>query len=395
MLRARSMLPPGDRSAMQLAWLSWSALLLPIFLFFDFVLLSLWGYGGDWSPIWVAGRLAWHDPGKIYDFALVTKLQLPILGNLGVRPFAYPPSTLTLFAPLLFLPFAVSLACVSLAGALGLALASSRRETDRVLLLLSPPVVFAAMIGQPTLLVAALAVAGLSQLKSNAARAGVLLALAAMLKPTLLIMAPFGLVAGKHWRAILSGAATAFAVAVASALLFGWAPWLGWIEALPRFRELFDSAAPLYRNGITPYALALRLGVGSEWITWAILPLVILATVTTFARTGDWRMRMVVIVGGSLLASPYAMNYELAALAPVVLTMRRDRLSDLVLPIIWGAALFANVSLLGLAAVYLWALVKIFAGPGSAVDDRRMEHGIDVPAGQHDDGALTRGRLAA
>jgi hypothetical protein len=161
MLRDRSMLPPGDRTSVGRVWLSWSALLLPVFLFFDFVLLSLWGYGGDWSPIWVAGRLAWHDPAKLYDFALLTKLQLPILGDLGVRPFAYPPSTLTLLAPLSLLPFGVSLVCVSGAGALALALVSSRKETDRLLLLLSPPVVFAAMIGQPTLLVAALAAAGL------------------------------------------------------------------------------------------------------------------------------------------------------------------------------------------------------------------------------------------
>src|SRR5207248_8769996 len=143
---------------------------LIVFVSFDFVLLSMWGYGGDWSPLWVAGRLAWRDPAGLYDFALVTKLQLPILGNLGSRPFVYPPSTLALLAPLSLLPFWLSLAFVSVGGVLGLQLLSSRRETDRILLILSPPVLFAAIIGQPSLIVAALAAGGLSQLKSHEAR---------------------------------------------------------------------------------------------------------------------------------------------------------------------------------------------------------------------------------
>jgi hypothetical protein len=369
--------------------------LLVIFAFFDFVLLSIWGYGGDWSPLWIAGRLAWSDPAKLYDFALVTKLQLPILGDLGVRPYVYPPSTLALLAPLSLLPFWASLACVSVGGALCLAFISSRRETDRILLLLSPPVVFAAMIGQPTLLVAALIVGGLSLLKSNGVRAGILLALAAMVKPTLLLMVPFGLVAGKHWRAIVSGAATAFVVVLASILLFGASPWLAWIDALTRFREIFDASAPLYRNGVTPYALAIRMGVSPDWIPWAVLPLAILVTAVIFLRSDDWRTRLVAVVAGSLLVSPYAMNYELAALAPVVLTMRRERFYDLALPMIWGAALFANASLVGLAAVYVWALVVSFRKMPSTAEDRRVERGVDIPAGQHDSGPLTRGSLAA
>jgi hypothetical protein len=387
----RSLAPAARR----LAWLSYSGLLLAIFAFFDFVLLSIWGYGGDWSPLWIAGRLAWSDPAKLYDFALVTKLQLPILGDLGVRPYVYPPSTLALLAPLSLLPFWVSLACVSAGGALCLAFVSSRRETDRILLLLSPPVVFAAMIGQPTLLVAALIVGGLSQLKSNALRAGILLALAAMVKPTLLLMVPFGLVSGKHWRSIASGAATAFVAVLVSVLLFGAAPWLAWIEALTRFRLIFAASAPLYRNGITPYALAIRVGFAPDWIPWTMLPLAIVVTIAIFLRSDDWRKRLVAVVGGSLLFSPYAMNYELAALAPVVLTMRRERLYDLALPVIWGAALFANASLLGLVAIYLWAVFSTFRTTDSIADDRGMERGVDVPARQHDDGPLTRGGLAA
>src|SRR5205823_601996 len=99
-----SVLQPDGLAPRRYSWLSFSGLLLIVFVSFDFVLLSMWGYGGDWSPLWVAGRLAWRDPAGLYDFALVTKLQLPILGNLGSRPFVYPPSAITLLAPLTLLP---------------------------------------------------------------------------------------------------------------------------------------------------------------------------------------------------------------------------------------------------------------------------------------------------
>lgn len=373
-------------------WLSYSGLLLPIFLFFDFVLLSLWGYGGDWLPIWVAGRLAWSDPARLYDFAEVTKLQLPILGGLGIRPFVYPPSTLALLAPLSLLPFRSSLACISIGGALLLALSSSRAETNRILLLVSPPVVFAAMIGQPTLLVAGLIVLALTRLESNEAWAGVLLALAAMLKPTLLLMAPFGLVAGRHWRAVATAAATGALVIAASITLFGLGAWETWFEALPRFQAIFDASPALYRNGITPYAAMLYWGYAAKWVIWAAIPLAILVTLMIFMRSGGWRTRMVAVVGGSLLVSPYAMNYELAALAPVVFTMRRERLYDLAVPIVWAAALFANASLLGLLAVYLWAIVRLVR---PSIDDRGVECRVDITSGHDDNGPIIPGRLAA
>jgi hypothetical protein len=215
-----------------------------------------------------------------------------------------------------------------------------------------------------------------------------------MLKPTLLIIAPIGLLAGRHWRALIGATVTVTLVAMVSILLFGLAPWLAWFEALPRFREIFDTSPPLYRNGITPYAFALYWGLSAKWVTWAMLPLAILGTAVVFARSDDWRARMAAAVGGSLLVSPYAMNYELAALAPVVLTMRREKFYDLILPAVWGASLFFNASLLGLAGVYLWALASAFRRAESVGDNRRMHGVVDIAAREHDDSSLAAGLAA-
>lgn len=341
-------------------WLSFNGLLLVAFLAFDFILLSIWGFGGDWSPLWVAGRLSRTDPGDVYDFALVSTLQIPIIGDLGVRPFVYPPTALLLLAGLSFIPFWISFGLFSAVSSATLAWATPGEEADRILLLASPPVLFAAMIGQPTLLVAALVAVALSALKSRKIVAGVLFALAAMFKPTLLVMAPAGLIAAREWRVIASGTVTASAILLASLLLFGVAPWLGWLDALSRFRDVFDASPWLYRNGITPHAFFLTQGCSGDWLPFAMLPVAVIVTAAAFIRTDDWTVRLVAMVGGALLASPYAMNYELAALAPAVFLTRRQRIVDYVVPLIWATSLFFNLSLIGLLAMYGWAVLKLF-----------------------------------
>jgi hypothetical protein len=350
-----------------------------VFIFFDWVLLHIHGFGGDWSPLWVAGRLAWSDPSRLYDFAYVTKLQEPILGNVVVRPFVYPPSALLFFAPASLPPFWISFAWFSVCAALLLAFVGCVRATDRLLLLVSPPIFLAMMTGQPTLLAAALAVAAMIRLKIDPVKAGILFAAAALLKPTLFLLLPVGLVAGRHWRALASACVAAAILLGLAVLLFGIAPWLAWIEALPRFRDLFDKFAGLYRNGITPHAFGLQHGLDIGWLTIAVIPIVAVAAALAFIRTDDWRVRLVVVIGGSLLASPYAMNYELAAVAPIVLALRREKLVDLLVPLVWGVSLFFNASLAGLVLVYAWALLRVFESY-SAGNDGLVQPGVHVSA---------------
>ena len=61
----------------------------------------------DFLPLWTAGRMVWSDPGKVYDFAAITSAQgwLPQPHFAWTRPYAYPPTTLLLMAPLGRLPY--------------------------------------------------------------------------------------------------------------------------------------------------------------------------------------------------------------------------------------------------------------------------------------------------
>src|SRR5260370_32563872 len=70
------------------------------------VLANFQPFGLDFLPLWTAGRLAWTEPGRIYDFGFVTHAQGWLLpGMKWSRPYAYPPSALLLLAPFGRLPF--------------------------------------------------------------------------------------------------------------------------------------------------------------------------------------------------------------------------------------------------------------------------------------------------
>lgn len=354
--------------------------LVALFVALDAINFSLFALGDDWGPLWVAGHLAWTNPVKAYDFHLVSSLQRPLVGAIAERPFVYPPSALLLFSPLALLPFLVSFGLFMLASLMAFERASSRIGAQVLLLFLAPAVVLAAMAGQPTLLVSALILFALLRLDENELHAGVLFGVAAMIKPPLLLLAPIALAGGGYWRALAASAATALGIGIASLAAFGVDSWVAWLSALPRFDAVVTGFEPLLRNALTPHAMAVRLGLPAAGASFFAAVVAIPVAWLTFARVKDVRIRLVALVGGALLISPYAMNYELAGLAPAVAAMSFRRARDGIVPAIWAGSLFVNVSILGLLAVYGWALFRLAPCLRSAADDLPVQRRFDVPA---------------
>lgn len=335
------------------------AALFVLFVLLDPMILRVSVPGADWAPLWVAGELAWTNPVAAYDFDLVSSLQRPLVGATSVRPFVYPPSALLLFTPLALLPFTASFLLVMLGSLALLARAAQPLGTRLSLLLVAPPVVLAAIAGQPTLLVAALILFGLSQLDRNQWWAGLLFGVAAMIKPPLVLLAPIALAGGGYWRALAASGTSAVIIAATSLAIFGLDAWLAWLAAVPQFKTLVTDFAPLLRNAVTPYAMAVRIGLVPEIVTVCAALVAIPVVWMSFARTSDTAVRLVALVGGALLVSPYAMNYELAALAPAVAALPIRKPKEVIIPAIWAIGLFVTVSLLGLLAAYGWALARL------------------------------------
>ena len=337
----------------------WIALAI-VFLLLDAVLIGIFKPGSDWAPLWTAGRLAWDSPTQLYDFDLVARLQGAVVDKVDFHPFVYPPSALLLIAPLAQLPFWPSLMLLAACSLLWLAMTARKVGSD-LLVILAPPVVIAAIVGQTSLLVIGLVVLACAALEEDERKAGALFALAALIKPTLLVLAPVALLAGHHWRALASALIVGLAGMAISVLLFGVQPWLDWVDAIPAFQRMFDDYPPLVRNAVSPYALAVRLGFGSGLIV--IAGAIVAATFVWlgFARPASPAARCALIMGGALLLTPYAMNYELAVFAPALLALPRDQLRNLLVCALWGLSLFVNAGLLGLAVAYAVVVAPLVA----------------------------------
>lgn len=325
-------------------------MLLAIFVALSCALLAVSPLAEDWLPLWAAGRLAWGEPASVYDFALTG------------RPFTYPPTSLLLVAPLSALPFAWSFVALGAASAAALAWVSSRAGADPILVLASPPAVLALLAGQPSLLVIAAVIAACSLLRSAPVWAGLLFAVAALVKPTLVLLAPIALI--RYPRAFVSAAAGWLAGAAVTTLLFGSAAWSAWFEAVPGFWQLFASAPELLRNAISPAALAVRAGIDTGLVI--LLAAVVAVPLVWWSAKRAPLVAASMIMGGSLLVSPYGMNYEMAALAPLVAAMPRRRPLDLLLPALWALSLFVNLGLAGLVAVLGWAAWSARPRPAEA-----------------------------
>ena len=285
-------------------------------------LMRLQPWGTDFLPIWTVARQSWGGHAAPYDFAAVSQAQDWLMGATHkLRPFAYPPSALVLMAPFGLIGFWASLTLWCLATAAADAWTSFKaigQAPALALVILLPTSMFVLFCGQVTLLIAALSVLALVWLERRPWLAGALFGLALALKPSALVLLPIALIAARAWRPLAGAAIVGAALAAIAALLFGLGAWTAWLAALPRFQAVVMADPSLVKRMVAPAALARWLGLAGPALTalQAALALAAAAYVwITFRGSRDWAARMTALVGGGLIAAPYAMQYESALLA--------------------------------------------------------------------------------
>jgi hypothetical protein len=322
--------------------------------------------GVDFLPIWTATRMAWTEAGHVYDARLVTAAQSWLLPHLAwPRPFAYPPTSLTLLAPLGRLGFWPALAAW-LAASLALFLTAARQLAARqawlAMTLFAPPTVLALLVGQTGLVVGTLAILGVAGMKTRPRLAGAALGLAAALKPQMLILAPVALIAAGAGEALMAATLTGVAIIGVSLVAFGPGLWRAWIAALPSFEGEIRAVPDMARGIITPTGLAADFGFPAP-LTIAVRIIAAVAAValvwTAFRRPADTALRCGALLCGALMIAPYAMHYDACVLAPVaVARLTADAPDDRT----WMLRLFALLAVAATTAPHLGAAaVLVFA----------------------------------
>lgn len=252
---------------------------------------------------------ATHAFGAVYDSNYITQQQHT---TGGPRPFAYPPTfLLLLLISIAWLPFKTAYVTWVALSVTAYVAAGLRLTRWSWIAIYSPTLLFAAMIGQSTLIVGALAIIGLLHSDRRPVLAGIVLGVAACIKPQLLLLVPMALAWRRDWAALGYAAATGGALALATTIVFGADIWREWLSSLSQFIAIND------RLDIQ------RLGIAWSWYWTPIVLLIATWLIRAAAMVDDRPRLLVATLGGSMLLSPHSAFYESCILIAPALAATR------------------------------------------------------------------------
>lgn len=330
---------PGGRPARMILAVGFAVCGLAAFL--PILLRYYWPAGGglditghpigrDFINNWVGPRLAFNgELATLFDLHAYAEAISRVFGTpIPFHNWGYPPFSLLMLWPFAQLPYFWALAAWTLLlfGAFAAVTLSQVAAPERmralILLALAPACLLNAVGGQNGFLTGFLLVGGLLALDRRPWLAGILFGLLTY-KPHLGLVLPFVLIALGAWRAIASACLTALALVVVSAAVFGIEPWRGYVTVTGAFQmhilERFTGFFPCMMTSV--YAGVRSFGLPSQtaWVVQAAVSLPVLAaTIWAVRSTHETRLRTAIVVCAVPLLTPYAFNYDLTAVAAVL-----------------------------------------------------------------------------
>lgn len=289
--------------------------------------------GTDFSNVWAAGRLVLEGhPAAPYDLAAHYAEQVRRFGA-GVPFYGwhYPPMFLFVAATLASLPYLAALFVwqaatlplylTAVAGILG---------THRGIMLAAvafPPVFINLTHGHNGFLTAGVFGLGLLLLDRRPLISGILLGLLAY-KPQFAALLPFVLIATGRWPAAISAAATVIVFAGLSLAVFGWDAWAGFIASGTFTRTVVLEAGDTgWHKIMTAFSAArgLGAGIGAAYAFQGLVTLGVIAlTVRLWRGEAPFGVKAAALLAGSLLVTPYALDYDMMLLGPALAFLAKD-----------------------------------------------------------------------
>lgn len=303
--------------------------------------------GRDFFNTWLYGRAAvLPDPGRFYDHAVYgawfTKL---VPENALDHIWSYPPQFLLLATPFGQLPYLAALLAWTLTGLLALYVAVRGNALRTFAILVSPAVLFCAIFGQVSMLVAAFSIGALRLLDRRPWLAGALVA-CITIKPQAGLLFPVLLVATRRWRVLIAATLCTAALIALTTAVWGIGIWDDYLHlGIPA--QIANMRATIWRLvPVSPTMMTGALFVGFNMNLALPIQLVFTLLAIVLVATGCGRgpldpRRIALFLACSAFASPYLLVSDLTALTAVVV-------------------LLAGPSLTGIGA---WLVVTIYLAP--------------------------------
>lgn len=282
--------------------------------------------GTDFSQVWVAGKfvLEGHPETPFDPVPHEIRQRKEFSETSGFFHWGYPPYFLPVATFFAIFPYALALALWQL-STLPLYLSAVRRivpMNDALLVAAAFPAVFVNLThGHNGFLTAALLGFGVILVRGRPWIAGFLFGLAAY-KPQFGLLIPLALLAGRHWTAFLSATLTVLGMTLATWGAFGTETWRAFFRSLEYSRTYVAEQGPTGWHKIQSAFAAARLWGASVPLAYLLQGMCSLAAawvvVDLWRRRADWRLAGAALLAGSLLATPYILDYDLMVLGPAI-----------------------------------------------------------------------------
>jgi hypothetical protein len=226
------------------------------------------------------------------------------------------------------------------------------------------PGVFITMLdGQNGFITLALLAGGLLLLERRPIAAGVLIGLLSY-KPQFGILLPLMLAVGGYWKTFLWAAMTVVVLTLVTTALFGVATWQAFIAVLPETNQW------LFVKGVGFFKMQSVFGAARLWhasITTAFILQAVTSLTTLGAVWWIWRrpvamqLKFAALVVGTLLITPYVLDYDLVLLAAPIAWLACEGLKTEFLA--WEKSILFLAWLLPLWSRWIGMIYSIPLGP--------------------------------
>lgn len=290
--------------------------------------------GTDFMASYAAGSAAAEDgAAAAYDSERVYAEHQRILGEQEPPywPFLYPPAFIFIAMGLAGAPYLAGWLgwMAATLAAYGAAMQRLAPGGFALLLAIALPAAYTNFLhGQNGFLIAALFAAGMHCLQEKKpVLAGLALGLLAI-KPQYGVLIPIALAAGGQWRAFGAAAAAALATLALPTVAFGADIWAGFFEVMRAARiEVMEAGAIGFEKIQSVFAQARFLGAPVA-TAYALHGATLIGVALFVGQL--WRgparadVKAAGLIVASVLATPYAVDYDLVMLAPAMAFLIRD-----------------------------------------------------------------------
>ncbi len=290
--------------------------------------------GTDFSNVYAAGSLTWQGrPADAYEPARQHAAEKAIFGReVPFYGWHYPPFFLAVAFLVAAVPYAYGLVLwlvASFAAYLAMLRAILPRPETLLIAAAFPAVFINAGHGQNGFLTAALLGAALHWLDRRPWLAGLLIGCLAY-KPQFGVLIPIALLAGQRWSTIGAAILTVAALVALSFAALGGNVWHAFADSLNFTQTVVLEQGDTGWEKIQSIFSAVRNWGGSLATAYAAQGALALLLAASLARLwhseAAFELKAAALAAGSLLATPYVLDYDLVVLAVAIVFLARHGL---------------------------------------------------------------------